>query len=196
MKSKEVAWKAKTDVVVWWIQILSSMCIMFICSLLYMYVLLTEVSTMQFQQIATCRIPSKTLCHVQHTYLGPLDPHWQSPGGHFGGCSHSMDGASLCTTSGGTGVLYFKTACNVSFHSDLLEFWTSTSPTGEWPPSLLLHGPLSCKELWALYTVHTWCSILFGVWWITDHARNDVRDLEIIFSTCRLTLQVQGIAWS
>ena len=39
-------------------------------------------------------------------YLGPLDPHWQSPGSHFGGCSHSMDGASLCTTSGGTGVLF------------------------------------------------------------------------------------------
>ena len=65
--------------------------------------------------------------------LGPLDPHWQSPGGHFGGCSHSMDGASLCTTSGGTGVLSHlnMTSSNVPFDSDLFEFRTSTSPTGE-----------------------------------------------------------------
>ena len=168
---------------------------MFICSLLYMYVLLTEVSTMQFQQIADMKIKNPL---PRPAYLGPLDPHWQSPGSHFGGCSHSMDGASLCTTSGDTGVLYQlnMTACNVSLDSDLLEFWASTSPTGEWPPNLLLHGLLSCKELRALYTVHTWCSILFGVWWITDHARNNVRDLEITFSTCRLALQVQGIAWS
>ena len=71
--------------------------------------------------------------HMQNTfqnplprpaYLGPLDPHWQSLGGHFGRCSHGMDGASLCTTSGGTGVLYQLNmpACNVSFHSDSLEF--------------------------------------------------------------------------
>ena len=54
--------------------------------------------------------------------LGLLDPHWQSLGGHFGRCSHGMDGASLCTTSGGTGMLYLQLnmpACNVS---DLLEF--------------------------------------------------------------------------
>ena len=151
-----------------------------------MYVLTTEVSTMQFQQIATCRMPSKNSL-PRPACSGPLDPHWQSLGGHFGRCSNGMDGASLCTTSGDTGVLYQlnMTAWNVSLDLDLLEFWTSTSPTGEWPPNLLLHGPLSCKELRALYTVHTCCSMLFGVWWITDHARNNVRDLEIIFRTCR-----------
>ena len=74
-----------------------------------------------FQQMAQCRIPAKNPW-PRRAYSGSFDPRWQSPGGHFGRCSHGMDGASLCTTSGSTGVLYFKTACNVSFDSDLLNF--------------------------------------------------------------------------
>ena len=72
-----------------------------------------------FQQIPKCRIPSKNSLPPRAD-LGPVDPHWQSLGGHIGRCSHGMDGASLCTTSGGTGVLYQfnMTACNASFGSD------------------------------------------------------------------------------